>query len=133
MLIAVMSMLAAAFALVPTLSLHFTFAFMILIVALILRIVFPRSYEVHRPIAGIVFMAMPAPIFCVTRGDVQINRRWGCVLRLDQHGLCVDDRRRTLVADIDLTIHAGDDLPRQHDAEVHSARMTCTDAGAEQR
>jgi hypothetical protein len=54
-------------------------------------------------------------------------------LRLDQHGLCVDDRRRTLVADIDLTIHAGDDLPGQHDAEVHSARMTCTDAGAEQR
>jgi hypothetical protein len=126
-------MLAAAFALVPTLSLHFTFAFMSLIVALILRIVFARSYEVHRPIAGIVFMAMPAPIFCVTRRDVQIDGRRGCVLRLDQHGLCVDDRRRALVADIDLAIHAGDDLAGQHDAEVHSARMTCTDAGAQQR
>jgi uncharacterized membrane protein YqjE len=75
MFIAVMSV--PMFALVPMLSLHFTFAFVSLIVTLILRIVFPRSYEVHRPIAGIVFMAVLAPIFCVTRRDVQIDGRRG--------------------------------------------------------
>src|SRR5258708_4196321 len=111
MVVAVMSV--PMFALVPTLSLHFTFAFMRPIVTLILRIVFPRSYEVHRPIAGIVFMTMPAPIFCVTRRDVQIDGRWGCVLRLDQHGLFVDDRRWTLGARIYLTIQTRDNPPRQ--------------------
>jgi hypothetical protein len=119
-------------ALLPALSLHFTFALMILIVTLIFRIVFPRSHEVHRPITGVVFMAVLAPIFCMIRRDVQIDGRRRCALRLDQHGLCIDDRRRTLVADIDLTIYARDDLTGQHDTDVDAPCVTCG-AGAQER
>jgi hypothetical protein len=126
--VAVMIPLAIAIpvtlALFPTLPLHFTFALMFLIVALILGFVFLRSHEVHRPIAGVVLTTVPAPIFCVIRRDVQIDGRRRSVLRLDHHGLCVDDRRPRVRADIDLTIHAGDDLPGQHDANVHSACIT---------
>jgi hypothetical protein len=125
--VAVMIPLAIAIpvtlALFPTLPLHFTFALMFLIVALILGFVFLRSHEVHRPIAGIVLATVPAPISCVIRRDVQIDGRRRSVLLLDHHGLCVDDRRRTVAADIHLTIHAGDDLPRQYDANVHSTRI----------
>jgi hypothetical protein len=99
------------FALFPALSLHFAFALMILIVTLIFRVVFPRFHEVHRPIASVVFLAVLAPIFCMTRRDVQIDGRRRYELRLDQHGLCVDESRWTLVADTDLTIYAGTTCP----------------------
>jgi hypothetical protein len=122
-----------ALALFPTLPLNFTFASVILIVTLILGLIFPRSHEVHRPAAGIILMTMLAPISCVIGRDMQIDGRRRSVLRLDHHGLCVDDRRRTAVTDIDLTIHAGDDLPGQHDADVHSTCMTCADAGGQYR
>jgi hypothetical protein len=32
--------------------------------------VFLRSNEIHRPIAGVVLVAVPAPILCVPRRDV---------------------------------------------------------------
>jgi hypothetical protein len=120
------------FALFPALSLHFAFALMILIVTLIFRVVFPRFHEVHRPIASVVFLAVLAPIFCMTRRDVQIDGRRRYELRLDQHGLCVDDSRWTLVADTDLTIYAWDDLPGQHDPYVEVTRATYTGAGDQQ-
>jgi hypothetical protein len=113
-----------ALTLFPALPLHFTFVFMILVVTLILGIVFLRSYEVHRAIAGIIFMTVLAPISGVVRRDVQIDGRRRSILRLNHHGLCVDDRGPRVRADIDLTIHAGDDLPRQHDADIHSACIT---------
>jgi uncharacterized membrane protein YqjE len=125
--------LLVALALFPTLPLNFTFASVILIVTLILGLIFPRSHEVHRPAASIILMTMLAPISCVIWRDMQIDGRGRSVLRLDHHGLCVDDRRRTAVTDIDLTIHAGDDLPGQHDADVHSTCMTCADAGGQYR
>src|ERR1035441_4446397 len=125
--------LLVALALFPTLPLYFTFARMILIVTLILGVVFLRSHEVHRPIAGIILMTVLAPISCVTWRDVQIDGRRRSVLRLHPQGLCVDDRRRAVVSAIDLTIHAGDDLPGQHDADVHSACMTCAGAGDQYR
>jgi len=108
----------------PALSLHFAFALMLLIVALILGLVFPRFYEVHRSIAGIVLPTVLAPIPGVIRRDVQINGRRRSVLRLDHDRLCVNDRRWAGVAETDLTIHAGDNLARQHDADIHSACKT---------
>ena len=126
---AVVVAILVALAIFPTLPLYFAFVRMILIVTLIFGIVFSRSHEVYRPIAGIVLLTVLAPIPCVIRRDVQIDGRRRGVLWLDHHWLCVDDRRRTSVADIDLTIHPGDDLPGQHDADVQSACMTCADAG----
>jgi hypothetical protein len=113
-----------ALTLCPALSLHFAFALMLLIVTLILGLVFPRFYEVHRSIAGIVLSTVLAPIPGVIRRDVQINGRRRSVLRLDHDRLCVNDRRWAGVAEIDLTIHAGNNLARQHDADIHSACIT---------
>jgi hypothetical protein len=113
-----------ALTLFPALSLHFAFALMLLIVTLILGLVFLRFYEVHRAVAGIVLMTVPAPIFGVIRRDVQINGRRRSVLRLDHDRLRVHDRWWSSVADIDLTIHAGNNLARQHDADIHSAGIT---------
>jgi hypothetical protein len=97
---------------------------MLLIVTLILGLVFLRSYEVHRSIAGIVLSAVLAPIPGVIRRDVQINGRRRSALRLDHDRLCINDRWRGSVAEIDLTIHAGNNLARQHDADIHSACIT---------
>src|ERR1700719_1136198 len=114
----------SALTLFPAQPLHFTFALMILVVTLILGIVFPRSYEVHRSIAGIVLSTVLAPIPGVIRRDVQINGRRRSVLRLDHDRLCVNDRRWAGVVETDLTIHAGNNLARQHDAYIHSACIT---------
>jgi hypothetical protein len=38
--------------------------------ALVVRLVFRGSYEVHRPIAGIILSAMPAPILRMSRRHV---------------------------------------------------------------
>jgi uncharacterized membrane protein YqjE len=101
-----------ALTLFPVLSLHFAFALMLLIVTLILGLIFARFYEVHRAVAGIVLMTVLAPIFGVIRRDVQINGRRRSALLLDHDRLCVNDRRWAGVTDIDLTIHAGNNLAR---------------------
>src|ERR1700680_3001198 len=92
------------FAVLPALPLQFALALMILIVTLVFRIVFLRSDEVHGPITGSVFTAVAAPISRMLRRHVQINGRRRSFLRLDQRRLYVDDRRRTFVADIHLTV-----------------------------
>jgi hypothetical protein len=93
------------------------------IAASVVRLVFCRSYEVHRPIAGVVLSAMLAPILCMARRHVQVDGRWRGCLRLDQHRLRIDHGRRRGVADLNLTIHTGRHLPRQHhiDAQISSA------------
>jgi len=113
-----------ALTLFPALPFDFSFALVFLIMTLILGLVFLRSHEVHRSIAGIVLSTVLAPILGVIRGDMQINGRRRSVLRLDHDRLCVNDRRWVRVADIDLTIHAGNNLARQHDADIHSAGIT---------
>jgi len=50
----------------------FALAFVIGIVALVFRFVFLGSDEVHGPIAGIVFMAVLAPISRMTGRNVQV-------------------------------------------------------------
>jgi hypothetical protein len=50
-------------------------------------------------------------------------------LRFDQHRLGIHDRRRAIVPDLHLSVHARRHLPRQHDAEVQVARLSAADAG----
>ncbi|MEO7208031.1 MAG: hypothetical protein ABI145_14905 [Steroidobacteraceae bacterium] len=133
MLVLVLFTPVVALALFPTAPLNFTFTLMIPIVTLVLWIVFLRSHEVHRPIAGIVFMTVLAPILCVPWRNVQIDRRWRSVLRLDYYGLSVYDWWRSVIPDINLTIDSRDYLPRQHDAHVQRVCMTGTDAGKQNR
>src|SRR5215831_14878068 len=112
-----------AFAFLPPLSLHCARALMLLVVTLILGFVFPRLDEVHRSIAGVVLAAVVAPISGVPRWDMQIDGRRCTVLRLDQNRLCVDDGRRSVVAQSHLTVHAGNNLAGQHDANIQSVRI----------
>jgi len=93
------------------------------IAACVVRLVFCGSYEVHRPIAGVVLSAMLAPILRMARRHVQVDGRRRGGLRLDQHRLRIDHGRRRGVADLNLTIHTGRHLPRQHhiDAQISSA------------
>jgi hypothetical protein len=119
-----------ALAVFKSLTLLIALALMFCIVALIFRCIFRRSYEVHGPIAGVVFMTVLAPISRVIRRNVQVHWRRGSCLRLDQHRLRIDDRRRTIVADLHLAVHARHDLARQHDADVQVARVSAADAGA---
>jgi len=74
--------------------------------------VFPRSHKVHRPIAGVVFLAMLAPILGVSRRHMQVHGgRWNA-LRHNQHRLRINERRRRFVAKLNLTVYAGGDLTR---------------------
>jgi len=52
--------------------------------------VFLRSHKVHRPIAGVVFLAMLAPIFGVPRRHMQVNGRRCNPLRHNQHRLRIN-------------------------------------------
>jgi hypothetical protein len=53
--------------------------------------------------------------------------------RLDQHRLRIDDRRRTIVTELHLAVHARRHLARQHDADVQVARVGAADAGEHDR
>ena len=80
--------------------------------ALVIRFVFSGPYEVHRPIAGIILSAIPAPILCMAGRYVQIDGRRRGILRHDQHRLRIDQRRRSGVAELNLAIDTGRYLSR---------------------
>ena len=105
-------------ALVPASSLYLTLLLVITIMALIFGIVFLRTHKIDGCIAGVVLVTMLAPVFCMTWRNVQVDRGRRVVLRLNDHGPGVDNRRRTFVSEIDLTIHAGHNLPGQDDSDV---------------
>jgi Na+/H+ antiporter NhaA len=84
----------------------------IAVVGYIAWIVFPRSHEVHGPIAGVVFLAMLAPILGVSRRHVQVHGRRRISLRHYQHRLCIDERRGPFTADLNLAVDARCDLTR---------------------
>jgi hypothetical protein len=87
-------------------------AVMLVIAGYIAWFVFLRSHKIHRPIAGVVFPAMLAPIFGVSWGHMQVHgRRWNS-LRHNQHRLRIDERRRPFAAQLNLTVYARRDLTR---------------------
>ena len=106
---------------------------MLCIVTLIFGVVLLRSNEIHRPIAGVVFMAVDAPIFCVPRRYVQINGWRSHGLRLDQHGLCVDHLRRRCAPNVYLTVQAGRHFTRQKHMDVQAARVADANTGENDR
>ena len=94
---------------------------MTMVVMFVVRLVFGRAHKVHRPIAGIVFATVLAPILRVSGRHVQIN---GCQLhrlRLDHHGLRVHHRRPGFIAQLDLTVHTRGDFAGKHDVETQIA------------
>jgi hypothetical protein len=79
---------------------------------LVVRLVFHGSYEVHRSITGIVLSAVLAPIPRMVGRYMQIDGWRRGRLRLDQHRLCIDQRRRRGVAEPNLAIDTGCHLSR---------------------
>jgi len=87
-------------------------AVMLMIAGYIAWFVFLRSHKIHRPIAGVVFLAMFAPIFGVSGRHMQVHGRRWISLRHNQHGLRINERRRPLAAQLNLTVNARRDLTR---------------------
>jgi hypothetical protein len=44
--------------------------------AVITRLIFRGSHEIHGPTAGVVFTAVLTPVMRMLRGNVQVDRRW---------------------------------------------------------
>ena len=106
--------------------------FMPAVALFVAGIVFLRSDEIDRPIAGVIFMAVFAPVFRMPRRYVQIDyRRRGC-LTLDDHGLRIDKRRRTLIADTHLTVNARNNLPGEYDVYIQSVSLANSDCCQQQ-
>ena len=94
---------------------------MTMVVMFVMRVVFRRANKVHRPIAGIVFVTVLAPVLGVPGRYVQVNRCQPHRLRLDQHGLCVHHRRPGLIAKLNLTIHPRGYFAGKDDVEIQIA------------
>src|SRR5215469_331940 len=87
----------------------------VVVVWTVARLIFGGSHEVHRPVAGVIFMAVPAPVLRMTRRHVQVDRlQYG---RSDDYRgghrhdwLGVHHRRWCPVANHDMAIHAWNHL-----------------------
>jgi hypothetical protein len=123
----VLVIMVAPVVMVRVFLVSFAFVLMLAMAAFIRWFVFRGSNEIYGSIAGVVFAAMLAPIFCVSRRHVQVEGRRRSELRLDQHRLRIHERRRTFIANLNLTVDTGRHLTREHDVNVQIARMR--DAG----
>ncbi len=97
------------------------------IASIVARFVFLRSDKIHGPIARIVFMTVLAPVSRMPRWYVQIDYRRRRSLTFNNHWLCVDERRRTFIADAYLTVNAGGNLPREYDVYIQSVSVADSD------
>ena len=87
----------------------------------ILRIVFPRAYEIDRSVAGLVLVAVMPPVVRVFGWNVQVERcdvhfrRGG----LDDYRTCVDNGwRRGTRSKIHATIYTRDDFSPDGDSDI---------------
>jgi len=89
--------------------------------AAVVRVIFPRPYEVDRSITRLVLVTVVPPVSSVFGRNVQIK---GCDVNLrggwlDDHRACVDNRRRRGVgSQIYAAVHTGDDFSPYGDSDV---------------
>jgi hypothetical protein len=114
--IPIMAMIAAV-VIVPVIVIVSTIVIvpMAVIATFVAWFVFLRADEIHRPIAGMVFMAVLAPVFGMPRWHMQINGRWRGRLSLNDHRLRVHEGRRTRISNSHLAVNARGNFPRQYD------------------
>src|SRR6202140_5875182 len=86
-----------------------------------------RSHEIHRPVAGVVLLAMLAPGLGMTRWHVQIDRlhrhRLSHHPRHGDYRLRVHERRRRPVTQHHVAIHAGNDFAGDRWADADILRL----------
>ena len=94
--------------------------------ALILRLVLTRPDEIHGPIAGVILVTVVPPVARVSRRNMQINRLGDHTWRptLYDQRLRVDDRRRSTIAEVDMSVNSRDDFAadRNIDTQVTGVR-----------
>jgi hypothetical protein len=98
----------------------------VVIPAFVARLIFRGPDEVHRPVAGMIFMAVLTPVMSVLRRNVEINgrRRNRVRYRLDRHRLSVQHRWRRFIAQLHLAVDSRRNLSGQNDIEVQFAGAT---------
>jgi len=72
------------------------------------RLIFPRPYEIHLPVARMVFVAMQAPGPGVFRRNMQVQRLCHNYMRrrlLDDDWLGIDQSRRRPPSEIDAAVN----------------------------
>src|ERR1700736_34797 len=89
-----MIMLAAVA--VPVLIIVMTAFVLVLFMAPVAGLIFGRSHEIHRAVAGLVLVTIPVPVPGVLRRYVQIHRLWRSFNTLHDHRLLVNQRRALL-------------------------------------
>jgi hypothetical protein len=117
--------LFTAIAVSIVLAVTMTVTMVVFVIAMIVAWgIFLRPDEIDRPIARMIFMTVLAPVLRVSGWYVQINRRRRRWLRLDQHGLWIDDGRRRVAPKTHLPIDAWGHLPGENDVEIQIAGAT---------
>ena len=102
-------------------SLVFLSAVILAMTRLILRyidiVVPPVTHEIDRSAAGIIFVAVLAPFFLMTRRHVQVDRLINDTCRSvpDYDGLCVNEFGLRIVSDVNAAIKT-----RLADADKHT-------------
>src|ERR1700694_4261054 len=85
------------------------------------------SHEIHGPVAGVVLVAMLAPVLGMTRRHMQIDRlhrhRLSYHHRNGDQRLRVDDLRRRAVTPHHLAINAGHDFAGDRRIDTHTLRV----------
>lgn len=88
--------------------------------AVISRLIFRGSHEIHRPTARVVFTAVLTPVMRMLRWNVQVDRRWPGHAR---HGFDHDWLGRyqwgwRIVADLHLAVDTWRNLSRENDVDT---------------
>jgi hypothetical protein len=87
---------------------------------LILRLVLTRPDEVHGPIAGVILVTVVPPVARVSRRNMQIDRLGNHTWRptLDDQRLRVDDRGRSTITQVDMSVNSRDDFAADRDIDT---------------
>jgi len=101
----------------------------VVIPAFVARLIFRGPDEVHRPVAGMIFMAVLTPVMSVLRRNVQINgrRRNRVRYRLDRHRLSVQHRWRPFIAQLTPQSDRKASAPKSLSAPAEEAKVISAD------
>jgi len=94
--------------------------------AAVVRVIFPRPYEVDRSVTRLVLVTVVPPVSSVFGRNVQIK---GCDVDLrgdwlDDHRTCVDNgRRRGVGSQIYAAVYTGDDFSPYGDSDIQVTGM----------
>jgi hypothetical protein len=96
MIVVMVAMLVIAMLMLAAVAVTIVMAAFVLFMAPVSGLIFGRSHEIHRAVAGLVLVTIPVPVPGVLRWYVQIHRLWRSFNTLHDHRLLVNQRRALL-------------------------------------